>query len=72
VDAAVAAYNAGSVRFDTQERYVNQPYVDRVRRFFNSLVAAVKRSPFLPAAAPAVAAMAILLLWYLTRQRRAS
>jgi hypothetical protein len=72
VDAAVAAYNAGSVRFDTQERYINQPYVDRVRGFFNSLVAAVKRSPFLPAAAPAVAAMAILLLWYLTRQRRAS
>jgi len=37
---AVAAYNAGSVRFDQQERIVNQAYLDRVASWLQRIRAA--------------------------------
>lgn len=43
---AVAAYNAGSARFDERERFVNQQYVDRVLDSLrNGAAAALPKTP---------------------------
>jgi len=70
VSSAVAAYNAGSAKFDTQERYVNQSYVDAVRRFYNGLISAVKPDPFVPESAIAGLLLAALFVWNIYKNKR--
>lgn len=70
-DAAIAAYNAGSVRYTTSETFVNSDYVDRVKAFVAGLVsqgfdgavrAAAAAGPALPIGAIAVALVLLVIV----------
>lgn len=62
---AVAAYNAGpnNSSRNTSGRFVNQPYVDAVLSFWNRYKTAVA------VASPAVALLALAVLWWMSRSR---
>lgn len=71
VDAAIAAYNAGSARYTNAGTFVNQSYIDRVRAYMAQLGGEAVRAVSSPAGvALGVGAVAAVAAVALRRRRR--